>query len=387
VKGCDSIRELTLSFTTQPVIIRRAQTIADYQLPYLWRNSDYVRAGTYNDYAYNNVTGCVDTLYQLELEVLPTSYDTLKYSICRGDSILFAGQWYKSSILTADTLDYRRAGRSAITQLILHVQDSTRLESLTMYDDCADATEMRVALTYTGAAPEKYSVEFIGETAHQVGFEDVIDEPYTGDIRIAIPQQKGDAYYIDPGEYRFRLSLGNRLCGSTSQEAVFTLKYPSWIMEQNWGNVVALLNSAYNGGYEFVGYKWTVLGRKNIVSTQPYLSSDYLEPGDSVIVSLSRDGEHYISSCPLIIREYTSSIHPYPILVYPTSAPRARSVVNLEAEMRGRCLVYNAEGQLCGETSFEEGKQTVALPPVSGCYMIVLRTADGYSVTRKILIY
>ena len=385
--GCDSIRELTLAFNTQPVVVRRAVTIADYQLPYLWRNSDYVRAGSYTDYAYRTATGCVDTLYQLDLEVLPTTYDTVRYAICRGDSVLFAGRWYKSSVLTADTLDYRRAGRSAITQLVLHVQDSTRLESISMRDDCADASEMIVSLNYSGAAPEKYSVEFIGDQARQVGFEDIIDEPYTGEIRIPVPQQKGDAFYTAPGEYRFRLSLGNSLCGNTAQETAFMLKYPSWIMEQNWGNVVALLNSAYNGGYNFVGYKWTVLGRKNIVSTKPYLESDYLEPGDSVIVSLSRDGEHYVPSCPLVIREYAANTHPYPILVYPTSAPRARAVVTLEAEEQGTCGIYNAQGTLCGDIRFVNGKQEILLPQVPGCYMLVFRTAGGYSVTRKILVY
>ena len=165
------------------------------------------------------------------------------------------------------------------------------------------------------------------------------------------------------------------------------LKYPSWIMEQNWGNVVALLNSAYNGGYNFVGYKWTVLGRKNIVSTKPYLESDYLEPGDSVIVSLSRDGEHYVPSCPLVIREYAANTHPYPILVYPTSAPRARAVVTLEAEEQGTCGIYNAQGTLCGDIRFVNGKQEILLPQVPGCYMLVFRTAGGYSVTRKILVY
>ncbi|MBQ7192498.1 MAG: T9SS type A sorting domain-containing protein [Paludibacteraceae bacterium] len=383
--NCDSVRTLHLTVSRPAINDLTKLTIADYETPFLWRNKKYYDTGIYEDYVYDADNDCVDTTYTLNLTVLTTRRDTTEYTICRGDSVCFSGVWYKDNITVNDTLDYLRYNRSAISQFILHVQDSTLLLSLRMRDDCADANEIVAVPVYSGVRPQTYSLQFIGDMAKRAGFENIEEEPFSGEIHIPMPARYGGEY-VNPGEYRCRLTLSNGVCGTVVQETNFTIKYPSWIMEQNWGNVVALLNNAYNGGYRFSGYRWTVVGKPNITSTQPFLQSDYLSPGDTVYVSLAREGEDYVPSCPIVIQE-AGTPHPYPILVYPTSAPRQQPQITVETPTNGRCYVYDQTGRLCTETVLSDTKQTLVLPCVSGCYMLVLRMADGYTTTRKIILY
>ena len=384
--GCDSVRTLHLTTTTPPELRQSRTTIADYELPYAWRGNLYYEAGTYVSNVYNASTSCVDTAYQLLLSVITTAYDTLTYNICRGDSVAFAGEWYKQNTVTSDTLPYLKYGRSQVTFFNLTVQDSTHLESLYMKDDCADASELVAVPVYSGVRPQTYSLQFVGEKARLEGFSDIVEEPFTGEIRIPMPQQKMDTY-VTPGEYRVRLTLSNGVCGTVVQETTFTIKYPSWIMEQNWGNVIALLNDKFNGGYRFTGYKWSVLGKKNIVSTQPYLQSDFLQAGDTVIVSLAREGEGFVPSCPFIVKPYEGASHAYPILVYPTAAPRRNTLVTVKTEKQGTCCVYDYSGHLINTVSIEGGEQSFALPQVSGCYLLVFRMNGGEVSSERVIVY
>lgn len=384
--GCDSIRTLHLTTHRPPYTVPSKATVADYEMPYLWRGRYYNEQGTWEDYLYDTISACIDTTYRLQLTVLNTKRDTLSpVTICRGDSITYKGQYYYNDTIISDTLDYHKFGKSVITRFTLNVQDSTHLKELRMRDDCADAEEIVAIPIYTGVKPQTYSLQFIGTLAHQEGFKDIEEEPFSGEIRIPMPQRVAPAY-VTPGEYRCRLTLSNGVCGIVVQETTFTLKYPSSIMQQNWGNVVALFNEHYNGGYRFSAYRWTVIGKSQIYSTQPYLMSEYLEPGDSVIVSLAREGEDFIPSCPLVIQSYGQT-YPYPILVYPTSAPKHKAAITVEAQQKGKCIIYDETGHVCLETPLTDDKQTLRLPPVSGCYLMIFRMEDGYQTTRKIIIY
>ena len=380
------MRTLHVTTSTPSEIRQQRTTIADYELPYAWRGNLCYEAGTYNSYVYDSQTSCADTTYQLVLSVYATTYDTLSYNVCRGDSVSYAGNWYKSPIVISDTLPYLKYGRSHITSFTLTVQDSTRLESLYMKDDCADANELVAVPQYSGLKPQTYSLQFVGEKPRREGFSDISEEPFTGEIRIPMPQKNTDSY-VTPGEYRVRLALSNGVCGTVVQETTFTIKYPSWIMEQNWGNVIALLNEKYNGGYRFTGYKWMVLGKKNIVSTQPYLQSDYLMAGDTVIVSLAREGEGFVQSCPYVVKAYEGMSYQYPILVYPTSAPRREPLVTVKTEEKGMCYVYDYAGHQIQELAINNAEQTLTLPAVSGCYLLVFRMNNGEVSSRRVIVY
>ena len=113
--------------------------------------------------------------------------------------------------------------------------------------------------------PINYSIQF-DEPAHAEGFVDIIDKPFGVDIvaEVPMPHKSKVLYqehtaYVRPNYYTMRLALDNSVCGvSRSDSLTLLIRYPSWILEQNWDDVVAPLRAEYNGGYEFGAYTWYV---------------------------------------------------------------------------------------------------------------------------------
>ena len=383
--GCDSLTVLNLTVYARNYAEAMRVNVADYELPYIWRNQPYLVSGNYEDYTYDLKKGCIDSVYRLQLNVIPTLYDTISYTICQGDSVQYNRQWYYRTTALMDTLHDMQTGRSAITFFDLQVVDSTRISSIDVISDCADAEEVLLRTRYTGAPPQSYSLRFLDDKAYQRGFTDQINRPFTQQIAIPIPAHTGTTY-TQPDNYRLRISYYSGTCGTVTSDTVFTLRYPSWIMEQNWDHVIALLNDKYNGGYRFTAYRWSI-PKKNITSTDPYFYSPLMTAGDTVIVALSVNGIDYIESCPFVVQPLKNIYHNQPILVYPTAAPARNAVVNIRSDRQGTWTLIDTAGRVCAEGNVSNGTHSLQLPAVSGCYLIIFNSQDGLTTTQKIVLY
>jgi hypothetical protein len=118
---------------------------------------------------------------------------------------------------------------------------------------------------------------------------------------------------IRPNVYNATITLTNTINGCTQQ---FSLKvnilYPSWIQEQNWDDVIAIVsNPTYNGGYTFSSYQWYHNGILMQGKTHSYIylgEGKSFNEGDeySVLLTRSDDGVP-IMTCPITIKEYNDS--------------------------------------------------------------------------------
>jgi len=178
------------------------------------------------------------------------------------------------------------------------------------------------------------------------------------------------------------------------------VKYPSWIIEQNWDDVVAPLNKTNNGRYEFSQVEWqitrTIGGYTDVINIpnngQGYLHYNDLRVGDEVIMIATRKGENYsIPTCPIVIQSYASSTGSEPTLVdpiyvYPKMAPRHAPQITIEAPQGCEYTIYSSMGSFISSGSVEPGKQQVTLPNTNGIYFI--RTVQGKEdTTHKVVLY
>lgn len=114
--GCDSV--VSLSLTINPVY----EFIEDEEIcegdEYLFQGTYYNIQGTYTD-TFSTQNGC-DSIYKLNLTVLPSdrslSYDTINY----GETFTFRGEDYSESGLYSDTL-VNRQGCDSIISVLLYV--------------------------------------------------------------------------------------------------------------------------------------------------------------------------------------------------------------------------------------------------------------------------
>ena len=389
--GCDSILHLflvinpTYEFTTDAVI-------TDYQR-YTWRGSEYSKQDTYYQ-SFPSIHDC-DSTYVLNLQVIPTRRYSDSTAICLNSSTIWRGRELSEPGIYNDTVCNLASFTSVIYTLKLTVVTPTLITKASVTDVEADAESFAINFTYSGLRPERYSITF-DDLAHQQGFTDIIDEPFGPDVVAIVPMPHKDkiiyqdhTVYVRPNNYTMRLALDNGVCGiSRSDSLSLLIRYPSWILEQNWDNVVVPLRKEYNGGYEFGNYAWYINDVPFDNNGSPYLYTSTLKRGDKVILYATRVGESYaIPTAPLEITAPQPNVFDKPVLVYPTSAPKAKARVNIKAETDGEYKVYSPTGQLFTTGQFTQGEQIVELPATSGCCFVQTITDNGEITTTKIIVY
>ena len=392
VEGCDSVIHVDLTINPSYYIIDTMITTPDYR-PVMWRGRTYSTTGFHEVY-FNTIKNC-DSIHALQLDVIPTIRDSSYKEICEEDSYVWHNRTLTERGYYNDTILNLASHTSVIYTLHLDVASPTYIQKAYVNDTCADADEFYIHFTYQGKRPEKYNVIF-DEVAHDEGFKDILDKEFGPEMVAIIPIPSGKNVvpeghnpYVRPGNYNMQLVIDNSACGySRSEQLKVQMRYPSWIIEQNWGDVVAPLSAAYNGGYSFSNYEWYVNGSLVNSTGQGYLYYKALQPGDLVVMKATRVGESYaIPTCALEITEPKPNQNNNPILITPSSAPKRMASISIQSQDEGNYSIYSATGHLIQQGRFVEGTQTVTLPAVAGCYIIYAATEDGYSVNQKVLLY
>ena len=389
VDGCDSIHHLNL--TVNPTFYKEESIrVLDDELPYNWEGEDFTMSG---DYTHRTLVNECDDTHILHLEIVETQYVEAYDTICNTDTLYWRGKAYYQSGDYYDT--YRDAVNKHKTVYTLHLQvvNPTTIVSARAESICADAESFDIVFNYSGHRPATYSIYF-DVAAKQEGFADLINQPLTEPKVAHVPMPvittlayENHPYYIKPNTYKLRLVLDNGVCGlSKSEDLQLEIKYPSWIIEQCWNDVVVPLKQAYNGGYEFSQVDWIVNGVRQQNNGKGYLQHTFSD-GDEVVMMATRKGENYaIETCPLTIGIKPNLTYDDPILVYPTQAPRARALVKVKAPRGGEYELYNSTGLIISSGQLISGENELTLPATSGIYFI--RTKQGDEVTsHKVLIY
>ena len=390
INGCDSILHLDLTVNPTYHFITDT-TITDYQ-SVLWRGKTYFETGDYNR-TWPTINDC-DSTYTLSMKVVETLRDTATVTICSGQSYFWRGRTLENDGFYADTVWQPEARFSAIYALRLIVAYPTNIVSARTGDICADADGFDIFFEYTGQKPTHYSVYF-DALAKREGFVDIIDEPLYGEMvaHIQLPQFNSIAYethpyYVRPDYYTLHIALDNGVCGISRSDSIeLLIKYPSWIIEQNWMDVVAPLKAAYNGGFEFANTEWFINGVPQPKATAGYLYSTELIKGDQVVMKATRKGENYaIPTCPLVITDPVTTANDVPVIVNPTQAPKTRPVFKVTAPKDGLYEVYSATGTLIRKGMLQAGETELTLPSTSGIYFIRVEQGEESS-SHKVLIF
>lgn len=390
INGCDSIVHMDLTVYPTYQFYTDA-IIADYQT-YEWRGREYDVTGNY-DITYPTINDC-DSTYTLRLKVVETAIYNTYDTICEGGTYRWRGVDYSQDGIYTDTVYKPQSSSSAIYTLYLTVLHPTNITSATVQDICADARTFDITFTYTGAQPTAYSIYF-DQLAKDEGFKDVINQQLYGETRIAsapLPEKPEVVYlehtkYVKPNTYTMSLVLDNGICGKSSVDSIaLKIKYPNWIIEQNWNDIVVPLKQKLNGGYEFSQVDWYVNEVRQINNGKGYLQYNFRD-GDQVVMSATRKGENYaIETCPLTIHINSNIAYDEPVLVYPTQTPRYMPKVTVESPRDGQYEIFNSTGLIINSGELHEGQTDLMLPGTCGIYFIRVLQGDQVS-SHKVLVY
>ena len=384
--GCDSVYQLDL-FVADTFFFDVLDTICDNEV-YVWgghKNDTIFKdlvPGEYTCYdSLKTIYGC-DSVYHLHLTVNPTS-DTIVYdTICCGDSYRFGNRALTLPGVYNDTL-VNRYGCDSMVVLHLDTITPTKMDA-TILDICADDEYLIIPYTYEGRKPVKYSVIFDDEALDQ-NFVNVNHDSIKNDsvLLVPVPMVEGDRQkYPRPDKYNATIFLHNGICSDSlvMEKESFFIKYPSWITEQHWNDVISLLNDRYNGGYTFSRYQWFHNGVPMPGEDSSYIYQP-LVMGDEYYAELTRtDDGKTIATCPIYPTEVVDSVIPYPYAEIVTNVVNINHpYVEVKSVEKGRFRVHYMLGIPAGDYhDFEPPTTEIPLDEIRirGLYIVIFQTTE-----------
>ena len=397
--GCDSIYEMRL--TVYPSYFSETHDTICANGTYLFYGQTLDQTGFYYD-SLTTIHSC-DSVYHLYLTVLDTTAEFIIDTICTADTFYLHNQPITEPGQYKDTTT-NVFGCDHYTYLNLTKVPPT---IPTAWTDllCADDKAYELFVSYTGETPIAYSL-YYDDFGHEQGFEDIEDMPIDITqikkqqlvLSLPMPDNEGDrTHYPRPDHYPIRLVLDNGLCRDLSYcvcDTNIVFSYPSWLTEQRFRDVIAILSPQYNGGYTFDDYQWYKGDTMLIGETHEYLYIPReLDVDASYHVCLTRTGEteSYQTCSVIVFADPTDTIAPAMgyLSVVPTYVVKGHPLVSILSRHEGTYTIYSSTGRLLDEGTFTPDVTEVMLPAVNGVYVFQLiseQTPEEPRRTIKVIV-
>ena len=344
-------------------------------------------SGTYVDTLYN-IWGC-DSIVTLDLLVREQIEDVVVYdTLCSIDPYIIGNHRFDTTGVYEVLLKTIEGCDSVV---ILHLEKASPIAA-NVSDDykwvCADDEVLYVDYELVEGAREPfvYSVEF-DALAIGAGFanvEEIVVDADNQRFEISLPDN------CRPNAYTANILLKDTIstCGDVVLPINFDVYYSSSILAEKFGNMITVLNSEINGGYEFDMYRWYRNGELMPDENKAYYYLDggvfggecyYLEvrraddgvvmrtceicPGGGTPVDNIFSSEHYVVNTLVGIEQ------------------------NIVIENLSDCVVnvYSIDGQLVDTHYFNSQDVVFRAPSVAGVYLLQVLTSSDMFVTKIIV--
>lgn len=154
--------------------------------------------------------------------------------------------------------------------------------------------------------------------------------------------------------------------------------FPSFVLEQHWNDVVAVLTHDYNGGYDFIGFQWYENGTMLVGENNSYLYKPLVMGAEYAAMLTEADGTR-LMCCPIIAKPQTD------ISIYPSvTGPSAH--IHCYVSESARLSLYDAVGRLLEQKELTRGDNLLLSPPVQGTYIVHVETLNNKSKILKLFV-
>ena len=352
-------------------------------------NKEYLaKTGVYTE-VLSNRWGC-DSVTVLDLTVLPKIEDNHVYdTICSTETYDFVGDKLSESGVYVKFL---KSSKGCDSVVILHLNVLTPL-GVSIDEEyrsiCADESGINIDFNLDNSLriPIDFSVDF-DTIANKYGFVDQQNLSMAdagGGFNISLPNGCRPNTYT--ATFLFRDTAG--VCGDVLIPVEFDVYYSSSLMETKFDNLITVLSSGENGGYEFVNgeYSWYKNGELVEGKNEAFL---YL--GDGVQFA---EGDCYY----LVVKRVDDGVVMQSCEICPTTTPvedvlipndilpitlfdKNQSIV-IDNLTEGYAYLYSVTGQLISNYKITSDESMIEAPSNSGTYILRVVT-DDYSISYKI---
>ena len=343
---------------------------------YIFNKKGYKETGTYYD-VQSNFAGC-DSTTILNLTVHPKSPHTYAAdTICSSD-LPYSFNGYSYIYPGTYTQDLKNQWEcDSVVTLSLWVVEKMELLVDELPTLCADDEQLIIDYSVLKSSYDSLAVRFFSSKPQKAFYNQMIYD--TAQTTIVYPYDET----ILPNHYRVQLEFYQHAsCGNQIFDLEFDVQYRSSIIEQKWNDVLALLNSKYNGGYTFTAYQWYKNGRPIEGATKSYLYQD-LDINSQYSVEITRTDGVVMRTCPFQPTEHTD-VYQFPTLAQPAQKIRVRK--SADGMDVTSISIYNMMGQLYSTTSIVQGEGVVAVPNITGNYIVELTYQNNEKRSQHLIV-
>lgn len=277
-----------------------------------------------------NIAGC-DSFYTINLRFVDAIRDTIEAVIPEGSSYTVGTQTF--SVTGEYNISLTSvSGCDSIVTLQLEVVTPLKMEISAIEYPCPEATSFLIETHARKGIPDFYTLRF-GEEGYAIGLIPQSDSLRNGtDNTIEVPMPAG----VKPGYYPFSIAFDSRKNGKDTITAELTIYYSASLIQQRWDDVLGILNSEYNGGYNFTQFQWYRNGQAIEGATEAYLYiEEKLKAGDAYAVEMKQNGEtRALRTCAYVVPAIAAA---------PDAAPQ-KTLQNGHIVIRVNGHTYNAQG-------------------------------------------
>ena len=340
----------------------------------IFNGKTYTEPGIYVD-TLKSVYGC-DSILQLTLETLVT--DTIKM-----DSVICSAtapfKWFDKSLDSTGVYEHNVVSSMGCDSLY-YILDLTILESLILdfelpVEICEDDDLFEIGYVAKSGDVSGYSIKCADlNVADEVLFD--VDSI----VNLVIDLPEG----VTPNRYELDITFYNSDCGNLDTTLIIDVLYSKDVIAQRWNDVLALKNSTYNGGYEFIAYQWFLNGNPlgGFIGSQFYEAGKDLDfDGEySVLLTRKEDGVSMMT-CSFVPTQFSASdFSNVGKLVF------TNEIVSVESKQEAKCYIYNLSGLLYSVFDLNEGANMLNMPSREGIYLMVFDYIDRDNEVLKIVV-
>lgn len=353
-------------------------TICSKNVPFRWEGKMYRTDA--RDTMSHRIDGGCDSIIYLNLKVEDIVSDTVIDTICQGEVYAFHGQNYTLSG-EHKVVEPPKSKTDCVSEhiLLLTVIDSLAVAFGELPEVCADDSLFLLPLTVNQGNYVALNIDF-DSLAESVGFTDTVVEPDSAlsdsysDINILLPGG------VSPDIYNVMLRFVTEHCDTLVVPFSFEVRYPVDVLKQKWNDVIAVVDSAYNGGYQFDGFQWYKDGTPIAGFTASYMyigadgSTFEYNPASLYSVGLRRKSEnHYVRTCSFTPSQHTDLSEYVGLSV--VNVGQKVEIPAVSSSIKARW--WSVSGQLIAVQSISDDMPFVTAPNSPGVYIVELRSDDG----------
>ena len=359
----------------------------------------YMQEGIYRVYRGTSFGGCDSTVY-LDLKVIPKERDSISAYLCGNESYILNGQEFTRSgkyrtVHKADSASSCEC--DTVVTLFLTVAE---LEIPEVVELCS-GDDLIIEYGVGDIEFEAYEIQF-SDPAKAIGLNDVARRPLPegGAIELKaneISNKTGEVNPLIPGEYEMNVIFYytdekgvEQVCNNAIK---LNILYSAKTIEQKFGNLMTLLDSDNNGGFEFDYVQWYKNGvpMEGENDTYIYLMEEGTVNGEDVYtVGLIRKGEDVeIMSCGL---RFSTGVAVENVETLGVDMASNRLEVGDKAvvvfeEGGDECVArwWSIAGVLMGEEIMMGDGYLSSTPRMQGVYLLELVMGDE-RVVRKVVV-